>query len=195
MFIRIILFLILLHELLSANNQKCIVPDIILETVKITENETSNPYLIRTNEDINSFYNIVDKFPRRTTEDKNVIDCLNLQNCVNILNTLIQNKITNLDLGLFQINYNSFKYPLNSYFDKDKSYKNVCSIIKEKIKMNKGKWNWTVVASYHSITPKYNNIYKKRLIDNYIKLTSNNQIINTHIQTTISHSENILVVE
>ncbi len=99
-----------------------------------------------------------------------VINCINLENCTNISNALIKNNITNLDLGLFQINYNNFKYPLYTYFDKQKSYLNACEIVEEKIKMNKGKWNWEVLASYHSMTPKYNNIYKKKLINNYRKL-------------------------
>lgn len=46
---------------LSANDymDNCTVPNVLLKTVQITENETSNPYLIRTNQDINSFYNII----------------------------------------------------------------------------------------------------------------------------------------
>ena len=130
------------------------------------------PFLIRTNETstLKEFKNIANSFGYQKTKDSMVINCINLENCTNISNALIKNNITNLDLGLFQINYNNFKYPLYTYFDKQKSYLNACEIVEEKIKMNKGKWNWEVLASYHSMTPKYNNIYKKKLINNYRKL-------------------------
>lgn len=171
---RAILSLFIIFQISFANNnERCIVPDILLKTIKITENETSYPYFIRTNETstLKKFKNILNGFEYKKTDDNMLIDCINIQNCINISKSLIKNKITNLDLGLFQINYNSFKYPLDNYFDKNISYKNACSIIKEKIKLNKGKWNWVVLASYHSMTPKYNKIYKKKLINNYIKLS------------------------
>ena len=162
--------LLLLQIELFANN--CIVPNILLETIKITENERKYPFLIRTNETstLKEFKNIANSFGYQKTKDSMVINCDNLENCTNISNALIKINITNLDLGLFQINYNNFKYPLYTYFDKQKSYLNACEIVEEKIKMNKGKWNWEVLASYHSMTPKYNNIYKKKLINNYRKL-------------------------
>ena len=171
-FIKIFFSILLLLQIeLFANN--CIVPNILLETIKITENERKYPFLIRTNETstLKEFKNIANSFGYQKTKDSMVINCINLENCTNISNALIKNNITNLDLGLFQINYNSFKYPLYSYFDGQKSYLNACKIVKEKIKMNKGKWNWEVLASYHSMTPKYNKIYKKKLINNYIKLS------------------------
>lgn len=153
-------------------NANCLVPNILIEAIKITENERKYPFLIRTNETstLKDFKDIASSFEYKKTKDNMVIDCINLENCTNISNALIKNNITNIDLGLFQINYNSFKYPLYSYFDGQKSYLNACKIVKEKIKMNKGKWNWEVLASYHSMTPKYNNIYKKKLINNYRKL-------------------------
>ncbi|MBP6713750.1 MAG: hypothetical protein KA070_01960 [Aliarcobacter sp.] len=170
-FIKIFFSILLLLQIeLFANN--CIVPNILLETIKITENERKYPFLIRTNETstLKEFKNIANSFGYQKTKDSMVINCINLENCTNISNALIKNNITNLDLGLFQINYNNFKYPLYTYFDKQKSYLNACEIVEEKIKMNKGKWNWEVLASYHSMTPKYNNIYKKKLINNYRKL-------------------------
>lgn len=169
-YIKIILFILFANSIcLNAN---CIVPNILLKTVQITENETSNPYLIRTNEDVNTFYNIVNRFTYKKQEDKNVIDCLNKENCTYITNSLIENNITNIDLGLHQINYKSYKYPAYTYFDKVQSSINACSIIEDKIKMNKNKWSWEVLASYHSITPHLNRKYKEKLIKNYIKLIS-----------------------
>lgn len=192
--LRTIFYLFFLLELLSANNERCIVPSIILETIKITENETNYPYWIRTNESntLKKFQKITNKFNNKKNIDPMVIDCLNSQNCVNILSTLVENNITNLDLGLFQINYESFKYPLSVYFDKKQSYNSACKIIQEKIKMNKGKWDWKVLASYHSTTPKWNNNYKQKLIKNYIELTKNQNIKN-YIQI-VSH-EDILIIE
>ena len=104
--------------------------------------------------------------------------------------------ITNIDLGLFQINYNSFKYPLYSYFDGQKSYLNACKIVKEKIKMNKGKWDWQVLASYHSMTPKYNKVYKEKLIKNYIKLTNNDNYSPSHYSAASKKEvEDVLVMQ
>lgn len=117
-------------------NANCLVPNILIETIKITENERKYPFLIRTNETstLKDFKDIASSFEYKKTKDNMVIDCINLENCTNISNALIKNNITNIDLGLFQINYNSFKYPLYSYFDGQKSYLNACKIVKEKLK-------------------------------------------------------------
>ncbi len=171
--IKIVLIKTFLILSLSANEYigNCIVPNVLLKTVQITENKTSNPYLIRTNEDINSFYNIVNRFTHKKQEDKNVIDCLNKENCTYITNSLIENNITNIDLGLHQINYKSYKYEINSYFDKFESYINACTVIENKIGKNKNNWSWKKLAEYHSKTPALNEKYKQKLIDNYLKLT------------------------
>lgn len=154
---------------------QCIVPNILLETIKLTENETSHPYLIRTNDTttLSKFYTIAKKFKFNTTKDSMLIDCINHQNCIEITNDLIKNQITNLDLGLFQINYESYPYNLHTYFDKRLSYLGACEAVKEKIRISKNKWNWEVLASYHSKTPHLNKRYKEKLINNYIKLTNN----------------------
>lgn len=168
---KFIIFFALQMQLLG----QCIVPFILLETIKLTENEASYPFLIRTNQTatLEKFKKISKMHGGKDTKDIMVIDCINLHNCVNISRELITSNITNLDLGLFQINYDSFKYPLSSYFDKNYSYKNACKVIQEKIKINKGKWSWEVLASYHSMTPELNMIYKEKLINNYKKLIKN----------------------
>ena len=137
--LKTLLSLFIITTFLVANeNNKCIVPNILIETIKITENERKYPFLIRTNEisTLKDFKDIASSFEYKKTKDNMVIDCINLENCTNISNALIKNNITNIDLGLFQINYNSFKYPLYSYFDGQKSYLNACKIVKEKIKIN-----------------------------------------------------------
>ena len=194
-----LLSLFIITTFLVANeNNKCIVPNILLKTIKITENELSYPYYIRTNSSntMKKFNKIIENFEHKKTKDTMLIDCLNSTNCINIANRLIENKITNLDLGLFQINYNSFKYPMSSYFDKNLSYKNACKILEEKIKMNKGKWDWQVLASYHSMTPKYNKVYKEKLIKNYIKLTNNDNYSPSHYSAASKKEvEDVLVMQ
>ena len=197
--LKTLLSLFIITTFLVANeNNKCIVPNILIETIKITENERKYPFLIRTNETstLKDFKDIASSFEYKKTKDNMVIDCINLENCTNISNALIKNNITNIDLGLFQINYNSFKYPLYSYFDGQKSYLNACKIVKEKIKMNKGKWDWQVLASYHSMTPKYNKVYKEKLIKNYIKLANNDNYSPSHYSAASKKEvEDVLVMQ
>ena len=163
--------LILLLFNLQMFAAKCIVPNIILETIKITENETLYPFWIRTNDikKLNQFNEIIKNFQYKTTEDNMLIDCVNFDNCTKLTSALIKENITNLDLGLFQINYKSFKYQIHSYFDEELANFTACKVIEEKIKITKN-WSWETLATYHSLTPKLNKIYKEKLIKNYIKL-------------------------
>ena len=167
----LIFFLIQINVFAAA---ECVVPIIILETVKITENELIYPFYIRTNDNkrLNTFYKTIKNFQYKTTKDNMLIDCINKENCINLTNALIKENITNLDLGLFQINYESFKYPIYTYFDERQSYFAACKIIEEKNKIRK-KWSWETLATYYSSTTELNKIYKEKLIKNYIKLTSN----------------------
>lgn len=168
---KFIIFIILQIQLLG----QCIVPNILLETIKLTENETSYAYWIRTNDTttLNKFYTIAEKFRFNATKDSRLIDCIDNENCIKITNVLIKNDITNLDLGLFQINYKKYPYKLNTYFDEQLSSLGACEVLKEKIRIAKNSWSWEVLASYHSLTPRLNKIYKEKLINNYIKLTKN----------------------
>lgn len=149
----------------------CTVPNVLIKTVQLTENETTYPYLIRVNSQFEKFKNIVERFTYKNTDDKNVINCINQDNCIAITNTLIENNVTNIDLGLHQINY--YYYPKHTYryFDRIESFKSACEVIEDKIKYKKS-WDWETLASYHSMTPHLNEIYKQKLIKNYIKLTS-----------------------
>jgi hypothetical protein len=150
---------------------QCIVPGILLETIKITENETLYPFYIRTNdnEKLNKFNEIIKYFNHKKTEDTMVVDCINSDNCTKLATALIKENIINLDLGLFQINYKSFKYQIHSYFDEELANLTACKVIEEKIRITKN-WSWETLATYHSLTPKLNKIYKEKLIKNYIKL-------------------------
>lgn len=151
--------------------QNCSVPNVLIKTVQITENERTYPYLIRTNSEFEKFKNIIERFTYKNTDDKNVINCINEENCVAITNTLIENGIKNIDLGLHQINYYYYPKPTYRYFDKLESFKSACEVIEDKIKYKKT-WDWETLASYYSSTPSLNEMYKQKLIKNYIKLTN-----------------------
>lgn len=148
----------------------CPVPDILMQTLKLTENERKYPYLIRTNDikNLNGFEKVIKKYPH-TYENKNdklVIDCHNEDNCVTIAIALIESGISNLDLGLFQINYDSFPFNMYTYFNEQFGYRNACKVVLSKIKITKD-WDWRTLAAYHSLTPKHNEKYKNKLITNY----------------------------
>lgn len=171
-----ILLILLFNLSLYAGN--CVVPNILLETVKITENETSYPFFIRTNEisNIEKFYKIVNNFKYKVTKEKLLINCLDVENCTYIATNLIENRIIDIDLGIFQINYKSYpKKDIGSYFIEHQAYKNVCEVIEDKRRIAK-KWDWEVLANYYSSTPELNYIYKIKLIKNYLKLEKEKKI-------------------
>jgi hypothetical protein len=89
------------------------------------------------------------------------IDCLNENNCVNILNRLVINKIINLDLGAFQINYRWHKYNFENYFDLVRNYNDACKLIEYHVDRNKDIDidNYSLIARYHSYTKEYNEKY------------------------------------
>jgi hypothetical protein len=156
---------------INYKKDNCVVPDILLETILITENEKKYPFYIRTNSDstLNIFNAVINKFPHRKTKDKMLIDCLSKDNCMAIAGILIDNKVSNLDLGLFQVNYPSYPDKLEKYFDSESSYQKACSVVVDKINIKK-RWNWDVFAGYHSFTKEFNNVYKKKLEENFKSL-------------------------
>ena len=171
---KILPIIIFISPLLSdeTKNYKygCPVPDILMQTIKLTENDKKNPYLIRTNDikNLNGFEKVIKKYPHSYPykNDKLVIDCHNEDNCVKISIDLIESGISNLDLGLFQINYDSFPFNMYTYFNEQFGYRNACKVVLSKIKITKD-WDWRTLAAYHSLTPKHNEKYKNKLITNY----------------------------
>lgn len=162
----------------TAYKDGCRVPHILMESIRLTENPSANPYWIRTNDqkNLNKFYNIVNRFNYKATNDILLIDCMDSQNCQNITGYLVAAGVTNIDLGLFQINYSSYPYELDGYFNKSKAYTKACTIVEEKI-INAKRWDWNVLAHYHSKTPSFNEIYKNKLIKNYMRLSSSQSIL------------------
>lgn len=101
--------------------------------------------------------------------DDRTIDCKNEKLCSYILFELTKVKITNLDLGAFQINYRLHNLSkLSDYFDIDKSYIFACNYIEDCVKQYGD--NFKAYACYHSRTPKYNEKYQKNLRINYKKV-------------------------
>ena len=176
-----VLFLLLSTSYIFASNYKfnCHVPHNIMEAIKLTENASRYPYYIRvnpskkmkiTNRRIDIFNKVANNYEHKRVS-KYLLDCKNTRNCVNISNDLIQKGVRNLDLGLFQINYGQFPDNLYKYFNHNEAYKKACSVLTEKI-IYDGEWNWSVVADYHSRTPKLNRKYMKKVIRNYMKITN-----------------------
>ena len=157
---------------LNYKKKGCPIPDIIVEAITRKENAPKYPFYIRTNstKTFDEFTKIVNKFPHQKTKDKMVIKCLKKENCKNIANLLISKGITNLDLGLHQINYNS--YPdknLDMFFNPNLSYYKACYVLLEKMKMKKT-WNWNVIAGYHSFSEELNKNYKKDLQEIFLEI-------------------------
>ena len=162
--IKLFLSICILSFSLFANNSKCDVDSSILKIIAEAERhhkkEIGYQYLI-------SFNNKKDAKLAKTQIGKNVfldsrtIDCKNKQLCKKITNFLIEQKITNLDLGAFQINYKFHKMKIEDYFLFKKSYLKACAYISKLIR-NHG-YNWRTIAMYHSATPKYNYRYLKKI--------------------------------
>lgn len=86
------------------------------------------------------------------------INCYNSKSCVKATKSLIRAGIINIDLGTFQINYKYHKLPLRDYFNIKKSAGYVDKLIYFFAKRF-NKWNWKILAMYHSATPKENKRY------------------------------------
>lgn len=100
------------------------------------------------------------------------IDCKNTSTCIKIVNHLIDNKITNLDLGAYSINLEIHQGLNAGYFDLDKSYEFACDYTENNIRRFIGRGFWYAVACYHSGTPSLNKKYQQRLKRHYEYLSS-----------------------
>ena len=99
--------------------------------------------------------------------DNRTIDCKNQQVCIDTTQLLINSNITNLDLGAFQINYESNKAPLYTYFDLAESYSFACHLVSEHVA--KYGFSWESIANYHSKTKSLNTKYKFNLQQEMLK--------------------------
>jgi len=137
----------------------------IAKIEKSSKRDTGYPYLVSFNKK-SDFKKLSKKFNFKKTSNR-TIDCINQKNCVNIVKSLIKNKVFNLDLGAYQINYIYHKTKkLSSYFNLQESYIKACDILKKLIK--KYGYSWKTIAKYHSFNYFNQKIYLtllSRLID------------------------------
>lgn len=132
------------------------------------EREVGYPYLISLNSR-SQYAN--DRYAEYfIDQDRRTIDCKNRELCVGIMDDLISNGITNLDLGAMQINYFHHKLPAERYFVLGYSFNKACSLVEQHIE--KRGFNWSAIACYHSKTPSINKVYAKKLQENYEKITN-----------------------
>ncbi|MFA5454001.1 MAG: hypothetical protein WC272_01630 [Sulfurimonas sp.] len=104
--------------------------------------------------------------------DERTLDCRNLNNCVNLLNNLVKQGVTNIDLGAYQLNYKHQKLKHEEYFKIEPSYYKACNYVEQMV--HELGYSWRSIASYHSKTEKYNQIYRKNLISTYKAIVSRN---------------------
>lgn len=104
--------------------------------------------------------------------DNRSLDCKDLKTCSTLLQTLLSHKITNLDLGAFQLNYRFVRLQQEEYFLIESSMREACRILME-LNQRYGDWNMEILAKYHSYRPKYNKKYQKLLLQHYEAIHAN----------------------
>ncbi len=132
------------------------------------ENRKGYEYIISFNDSIEAEVVRETKYMKQFFVNKRTLDCKNVELCEVILDKLVANGITNLDLGAYQINYYYHKLPFKEYFNFDKSYDWACGYITSLI--NEFGYNWYAIASYHSKTESLNLKYQEQLISVYRRL-------------------------
>lgn len=102
--------------------------------------------------------------------DGRTIDCKNLDSCVNLLNNLVRQGVTNIDLGAYQLNYRYQKLKHEEYFKIEPSYHKACNYVEQMV--NEIGYSWRGIAAYHSKTEELNQIYRRNLISTYKNILS-----------------------
>ncbi|WP_323585398.1 lysozyme family protein [Aliarcobacter butzleri] len=162
---KLILFLLIVIST-SYSKDVCKIDNKIMYSILIKESysrkDAGYPYIISFNNESDQSLIKKTKLNSYMLNSRN-LDCKNKELCEKILKSLVKHKITNLDLGPYQIHFDSHykNVPLTTFFDLQKSYLFACNYVKSKI--DKYGFNWFAIASYHSETPKFNYIYQKEL--------------------------------
>lgn len=147
---------------------ECRVPYSVMYAVAQVESgwhKGGYPYVIGVNEDKDM--ELLRQNARRlniTFLAKKSIDCHDLSNCTQLAAILVENHITNIDLGLFQINYKWHAKQgddMSLFFKIPESYERTCSAIEECVK--RLGWGWKGIACYHSNTQWRNVEYANKL--------------------------------
>lgn len=126
------------------------------------------PYIIR-------FNNIEDANAVRTVFsdgwlDKYVIDCKDKSSCIELTQVLVANGITNVDLGVFQMNYYWHKHDFSVYFDYEKQKNEVCKLFVDL--SSKFGWSEKTIGKYHSYRDKQSLAYAEKVLNIYKRLES-----------------------
>jgi len=162
---RFMLFIIFLFRITAAYTYE-VPPALLFSIAKAESKNVFYPYIIS----INSKKDIkrLEKIGINLKEGR-IIDCYNKKTCIKAVKLLIRAGITNIDLGVFQINYKYHKLPLGDYFDIKKSAEYASRFI-YKLAKKFNKWNWKILAMYHSATPYLNKEYIKKVNYYYSKI-------------------------
>ncbi len=151
----------------SLNNlHTCIVPTGIIEIILKMERHAKRPigyeYIIAFNSQEEASL-IRESLGKELFLDWRTIDCKNEKLCTEILSFIAyEKKISNVDLGCFQINLKHHKMAsLRDYFSFEKSYYKACNFL-ENLILTHG-YSWETIARYHSSTPKYNYAYLQKI--------------------------------
>jgi len=155
---RFIVIFLIFFKIAAAYEYK-VPPSLLFSIAKVESKNIFYPYIISINskKDLKRLKEIgIDLKKGR------VIDCYNKRTCIKSTKLLIRAGITNIDLGVFQINYKYHKLPLENYFSIKKSAEYASQYI-YKLAKKFDKWNWRILALYHSATPHLNREYIQRV--------------------------------
>lgn len=127
------------------------------------------PYFIRVNSKQNIIKTII---ANRYSMKASIIDCRSEKLCINLAKELIDKKITNFDMGPFQVNYYHHSYlNINKMFNIISAKEGVTIILKNLI--NKYGYSWETLGKYNSFEKEKNRIYYIKL---YTYLRQNNML-------------------
>lgn len=133
--------------------------ELIAKAERSSKRDVGYPYLISFNNGIS--YERYLNHSNYKKLDARSIDCLNMDNCVVVLNNLVRQGVLNLDLGAFQLNYLYHRIPTRQYFHLESSYEKACSIIEDLV--SRFGYSWHTIARYHSSTDEHNVKYRRIL--------------------------------
>ncbi|MDD5373295.1 MAG: transglycosylase SLT domain-containing protein [Sulfurimonas sp.] len=163
------LFLFFSFSLFGFENKRCSLKEpvvlAVLEAESHPKKELGYQYLISFNNKEEA--RLVKKYLPKYFIDSRTMDCENIETCALLTKKLFESGFYNLDLGAFQINSYHHKYPIEDYFNYEKSYKTACGYLEKMI--GKYGYNWFAIASYNSQSVLNNVKYQHKLIDNYFE--------------------------
>jgi len=168
------------HYILSTDIRErsdCLVPEPILDAIMSVERSMDRrvgyPYIIRINrkKDIRKAHRILKNYNYVVTKrDEAVIDCKNTRNCARITRQLVENKIRNIDMGAYGLNYvyrEGWNYNLRVFYVNKRASLVTCKYLHEL--NNEFGWSWRTIGNYHNRHKRRNDLYVKKLKEYVIK--------------------------